>query len=90
MVFYSPFDIVYTLAKLLPGRIVIGVGKEIHRTRKIYEGVADIAKVYPTSLVIIVIVGVLRGAGGSFLTLFDRLNRGLFVNNSNELLKPSL
>ena len=39
LAFYSPFDFITRLLRFIPFRLVIGVGKEIHRTKRIYDGV---------------------------------------------------
>lgn len=57
MVFYSPFDLVYKVSKLLPVKIVLSILKEIQRTYKIHHGVAYAAKLYPDAFAIHVLVG---------------------------------
>ena len=90
LVFFSPFDIFYKLVKFLPIKIVISCCKELVRCRKIYDGVNHAMHLYPNSYVIIVLVGAVKGAGAGFMTVLDRLNRGVFIQNSSEVLHPSL
>ncbi len=79
--FYSPFDIVYKLSKVLPIKIILW---------KIYEGVNHAHHLYPNAYVIIVIVGAVKGAGSGFMNVIDRFIRGIWLPNSNEILYPSL
>ncbi len=90
LVFFSPFDLFYKLVKFLPIKIALSMGKELQRTRKIYDGVQHALHLYPNSYVIIIVVGAMKGAGSGFLSVIDRMNRGIFLPNSNEILHPSL
>jgi hypothetical protein len=74
----------------MPIKIALIIGKELHRSRKVLEGVNYASRIYPESYIIILLVGTLRGCGSGLLTIIDRFNRGLFVPNSNEILRPSL
>lgn len=89
LIFFSPFDIVYKLVKFLPIKIVLSVCKELLRVRKINDGVSHALHIYPTSYVIIVLCGSLKGAGSGFLTIIERFNRGFFLPNSSEVLHPT-
>lgn len=90
MVFFSPFDTVYKLIKLMPIKIILSVLKEIQRSRKIYDGVNHGFHLYPNSYIIIALCGAIKGAGSGFLTIIDRFNRGIYLPNTNETLHPSL
>ena len=58
---YSPFDLIYKLAKFLPVKIVICMLKEVQRVNKIHHGVTYAMKIFPTSYLVIVIIGVVKG-----------------------------
>ena len=75
---------------MLPIKIALSLCKELQRTRKIYDGVQHAMHIYPNSYVIIVLVGSMKGAGSGFLTVIDRIIRGIFLPNSNEILFPTL
>lgn len=90
LVFFSPFDAFYKLVKFLPVKIVLSVAKELQRVRKIQDGVVHASHIYPDGYIVIVLIGALKGSGSGFLTVLDRLNRGFFLPNSNEILHPSL
>ena len=105
-VFYSPFDLVARLLRFIPIRLVIGVAKEIQRTRKIYDGVHSTLALYPDGYLIVVFIGAIKGktgspltgatifrcsgCGGAILSSIDRFIRGVWLPNQNEFLFPSL
>ncbi|XP_041358596.1 trimeric intracellular cation channel type 1B.1-like [Gigantopelta aegis] len=89
LVFYSPFDIVYKLAKKLPFKATLSVLKEVQRAHKVYHGVLQTAKIYPSSYFIIVTIGTLKGCGSAIMKNFERMIRGLWLPGSNEFLQPS-
>ena len=60
-VFYSPFDLAARLLRFIPIRLVIGVAKEIQRTRKIYDGVHSTLALYPDGYLIVVFIGAIKG-----------------------------
>ncbi len=60
-VFYSPFDIVARLLRFIPIRIVVGIAKEIQRTKKIFDGVHSTLTIYPDGYIIVVIIGAIKG-----------------------------
>jgi hypothetical protein len=70
--------------------LVICAFKELQRTRKIYDGVHHAEHIYPNGYIIIVICGAMKGAGAGFLTIFERMNRGIFIPNTSETMHPSL
>jgi hypothetical protein len=61
LVFYSPFDIITHLLRFTPIRLVIGVAKEIQRTKKIYDGVRSTLILYPDGYIIVVLIGAIKG-----------------------------
>jgi len=86
---YSPFDIVYKLAKFLPIKICICMLKEVQRVNKIHHGITYAMNLYPGSYLIIVIIGVVKGTGSSIMKTFMRLVCGQWVPNQNLALLPS-
>lgn len=46
VVFYTPFDIGYKVAKFLPVKLVASAMKEIYRAKKIHDGVSHAAKLW--------------------------------------------
>jgi hypothetical protein len=61
LVFYSPLDLISSIIRFPPIRLVIGVGKEIQRTKKIYDGVHSTLAIYPDSYIIVVLIGAIKG-----------------------------
>jgi hypothetical protein len=89
LVFYSPFDIVYKISKVLPVKIFLCVLKETQRAYKIHHGVAYAAKLYPNAYLIHAIIGTAKGGGSSIIKVFEQLLRGVWNPGNNEILKPS-
>ncbi|KAK3579158.1 hypothetical protein CHS0354_022181 [Potamilus streckersoni] len=89
LIFYSPFDIVYKVVRLLPCKIGIVCLKEVQRASKVYQAVSHTAKLYPNGYLIMVIIGTVKGAGSGFMKNFERLIRGVWIPGSNEILQPS-
>lgn len=89
LVFYSPFDIVYKMVKFLPCKLAIAGLKEVQRAHKVYHGVVYTAKIYPNSVLIILFIGTIKGAGSGLMKTFERLVRGLWIPGTNEVLQPS-
>lgn len=89
LIFYSPFDVVYKLARLLPFKMVLCALKEVQRAHKVYNAVSHTAKLYPNAYLIIVIIGTVKGAGSGLMRNFERLIRGLWVPGANEILQPT-
>jgi len=87
--FYSPFDIVYKVSKFLPIKIVIGAMKEVYRCKKVYDGVSHAAKLFPNAWLILFITGLVKGNGGGFIKIIERLIRGVWTPTAFELLQPS-
>nr|CAG4635593.1 EOG090X09U3 [Artemia franciscana] len=89
VIFYSPFDIGYKFAKFLPVKILIAALKEVYRTKKVYDGVSHAAKLFPNSWLIMIVIGVVKGNGGGFIKIAERLIRGVWTPNAIELLQPT-
>ncbi|VDN55623.1 unnamed protein product [Dracunculus medinensis] len=89
LVFYSPFDLIYKISKILPIKVVLCVMKEIFRTYKVAHGVSHAAKLYPNSYIIHVLVGIAKGAGSGILKTLEQLIRGVWIPSYNEILRPS-
>lgn len=90
IVFYTPFDIGYKVAKFLPVKIVASAMKEIYRAKKVYDGVGHAAKLYPNAWIIMIIIGTLKGNGAGFTKLIERLIRGAWTPTAMEFMQPSL
>jgi len=88
-IFYSPFDIVYKFCKLFPVKLALALAKEVTRAKKVHDGVAHAAKLYPSGYLIMIIIGVVKGNGTSFLKMFERLLRGYWNPSAMELMQPS-
>ncbi|XP_022175521.1 trimeric intracellular cation channel type 1B.2 [Myzus persicae] len=89
LVFYTPFDIGFSIAKFLPVKLVFSVMKEIYRCKKVHDGVLHAAKLYPNAYIIMVLIGTLKGNGASFTKIIERLLRGVWTPTSIETLQPS-
>ncbi|CAF2910049.1 unnamed protein product [Rotaria sp. Silwood2] len=89
LVFYSPFDIIARLLRFVPVRICVGVGKEIQRTKKIFDGIHSTLAIYPDGYIIVVTIGAIKGCGGSVMSSIDRFIRGLWLPTQHEFLFPS-
>jgi len=88
-VFYAPFDIITRLLRLIPVRLIVGIGKEIQRTKKIFDGVHSTMAIYPDAYIIIVLIGTVKGCGGSIMSSIDRFIRGIWLPTQHEFLFPS-
>lgn len=88
-VFYSPFDIVYKLSKILPVKVLLCILNEVQRAYKVSHGVSHSAKLYPNSYLVHVLVGTAKGAGSGIVRTFEQLVRGVWMPAHNELLRPS-
>ncbi|CAG2115596.1 unnamed protein product [Medioppia subpectinata] len=89
LMFYSPFDIIYKLCKLLPIKIVFASMKEVIRCKKVSDGVLHAAKLYPNGFLIMIIIGTIKGNGSAFLKLIERTLRGVWTPNAIEFLAPT-
>lgn len=61
LIFYSPLDLFDRFIRFLPIRLLVGVAKEIQRTKKIYTGVHSTLAVYPDGYIIVVLIGAIKG-----------------------------
>ena len=61
LIFYSPFDLVYKIIKLLPCKMVVSGFKEVQRAHKVYHAVNHTAKLYPNSYLVIILIGTVKG-----------------------------
>merc|ERR1712013_730389 len=66
-VFYSPGDLVYSLAKNQLLYVPICVVKEIYRAKKTLGGINDAAKVFPEQELLMVMIGLIKGNGSGFM-----------------------
>lgn len=89
VVFYTPADIGYKLAKFLPVKIVCAAMKEVYRCKKVYDGVSHAAKLYPNAFLIMIVIGTIKGNGAGFVRLFERLIRGVWTPTAMEFMQPS-
>ncbi|XP_076231133.1 trimeric intracellular cation channel type 1B.1 [Calliopsis andreniformis] len=89
VIFYTPFDIGYKIAKFLPVKVVCATLKEIYRCKKIYDGVTHAGKLYPNAYLIMILIGTLKGNGAGFTKLFERLIRGAWTPTAMEFMQPS-
>ncbi|XP_038211590.1 trimeric intracellular cation channel type 1B.1 [Zerene cesonia] len=89
VVFYTPFDVGYKVAKFLPVKVTAAAMKEIYRAKKVYDGVSHAAKLYPNAYIIMIVVGTLKGNGAGFTKLVERLIRGAWTPTAMETMQPS-
>ncbi|XP_055296144.1 trimeric intracellular cation channel type 1B.1 [Sitodiplosis mosellana] len=89
IVFYTPLDIGYQVAKFLPVKVIACAMKEIYRCKKIHDGVSHAAKLYPNAYVIMIIIGTLKGNGAGFTKLIERLIRGAWTPTAMEFMQPT-
>lgn len=89
LVFYSPFDFVYRMAKFMPMKIMLSIMKECQRVYKIHHGVLYAAKLYPNAHLIHVVVGTAKGAGSGIIRTFEQLIRGVWAPTQSEILRPT-
>ncbi|XP_051734168.1 trimeric intracellular cation channel type B [Ctenopharyngodon idella] len=89
LVFYCPLDAVYSLASILPVRLVLTGMKEVTRTWKVLGGVTQAGRKYKDGLFVMIAVGWAKGAGGGLISNFEQLVRGVWKPETNELLKMS-
>ncbi|XP_022128496.1 trimeric intracellular cation channel type 1B.1 [Pieris rapae] len=89
VVFYTPFDVGYKVAKFLPVKVTAAAMKEIYRAKKVYDGVSHAAKLYPNAYIIMVIIGTIKGNGAGFTKLVERLVRGAWTPTAMETMQPT-
>ncbi|KAL4702006.1 hypothetical protein ACJJTC_010892 [Scirpophaga incertulas] len=89
IVFYTPFDVGYKVAKFLPVKIVAFCNeRDIPRQ----EGVRwsqPCWQTLPQRYVIMIIIGTLKGNGAGFTRLVERLIRGAWTPTAMETMQPS-
>lgn len=90
LIFYSPFDVCYKVSKFTPCKVVFAAMKEVIRCKKVHDGVAHAAKVYPNGYLIMAIVGTVKGNGAAFLKIAERILRGVWTPEAVEVLRPTL
>ena len=61
MIFLSPYDIGYALCLSSPIQLILYIIEEFARAKKVYNGVAMAAAVYPQSMLAMAVVGMLKG-----------------------------
>ena len=89
LIFYSPFDMIYRFCKFLPVKIILATMKEVIRCKKVHDGVAHAAKLYPSGYVIMAMVGTIKGNGAAFMRLIERILRGVWTPNAVEIMAPT-
>jgi len=88
-VFYSPGDLVYSLAKNKLLYLPICVVKEIIRGKKLVGGISAARAVFPDNELIIIIIAVIKGNGSSFMKPITKLILGDWAPSKSEILKMS-
>ncbi|NXS52742.1 T38BB protein, partial [Brachypteracias leptosomus] len=89
LVFYCPQDIFYRCFSFRPLWLLVAGMKEVTRTWKIIAGIASVDSHFKDAWLVMVAVGWARGAGGSLISNFEQLVRGVWKPETNELLKMS-
>lgn len=90
----------------MPCKVVFACMKEVIRCKKVHDGVAHAAKIYPSGYLIMAIIGTTKGMflqsvklshsnsnsgnGAAFLKIFERILRGVWTPNAVEVLAPTL
>ncbi|KAI8420239.1 hypothetical protein MSG28_008780 [Choristoneura fumiferana] len=74
IVFYTPFDVGYKVAKFLPVKVVASAMKEIYRAKKVYDGVSHAGKLYPNAYLIMIIIVDLVNAGHEVVAIDNFAN----------------
>ena len=87
MVFYSPFDLVYKIARMLPFKMVLCGFKEVQRAHKVYHAVSHTAKLYPNSYLVIIIIGTVKGKN---MTLVDFSTLNQFARAILKILEKTV
>merc|ERR1719348_1827097 len=89
-VFFSPGDIIYSLAKNQVLYVPICVIKEIYRGKKTLGGISDAAKVFPDQALLMVLIGLIKGNGSGFMKPLTKLICGKWEPGRSELLSMSV
>ncbi|XP_078608300.1 trimeric intracellular cation channel type B-A-like isoform X1 [Branchiostoma floridae x Branchiostoma japonicum] len=88
--FYAPFDLFHKAVTFLPIKLVVISLKEIRRAHKVPDGIATAAKVHPHGYVAHVVIACVKGAGSGFMLNFQRLVRGKWSPETNQILHPTV
>ncbi|XP_054896560.1 trimeric intracellular cation channel type B [Poeciliopsis prolifica] len=89
LIFYCPMDMFYNFTRVVPVRVVLSAMKEVTRTWKILGGITEAQDKYQDNLLVMIAVGWAKGAGGSLISNFEQLVRGIWRPETNELIKMS-
>merc|ERR1719211_150509 len=89
VIFYSPFDVGYKFFKFLPIKVICAALKEIYRAKKVHDGVSHAAKLFPNAYIVMIIIGTIKGNGEAFMSLGQRLVRGVWAPEAIEFLNPA-
>ena len=66
-ILYSPKDMVYNLVTNKAVYIVINLALDLNRTNKIMKTMRDARKVYPRNGTLVIILGVIKANGATFM-----------------------
>nr|ACO10506.1 Trimeric intracellular cation channel type B [Caligus rogercresseyi] len=88
-IFYLPFDVGYKICRFLPFKIVCAALKEVYRAKKVHDGVYHASKLFPNAYVVMIIIGAIKGNGQAFITVAERLARGIWTPEAQEILRPT-
>ncbi|CAG5115993.1 unnamed protein product [Candidula unifasciata] len=83
---YSPSDVVYKIVTFTPVLLSASVLQECLRVRFIYLGIQTAAQEYPGHFLVILLAGVINGNGYGLIKVAERLIRGKWTPDTNELL----
>lgn len=89
LIFFSPFDICYALSLFTPLRLVLCVIQEFGRSKKVLSGVITAHELYPSSMLIVTFVGMLKGSGKMWGITWYRLISNSENARTHELLAVS-
>ncbi|XP_014669678.1 PREDICTED: trimeric intracellular cation channel type B-like [Priapulus caudatus] len=86
---YSPFDVVYKMARFAPVKLVPQLMVEVRRTHRIHLSVTRSLHKYDDFYILAVLVGTSFAAGSNIMRTAERLVRGIWSPGQNEALQPS-
>jgi len=89
VVFYLPFDVGYKALKFMPVRLMCEALKEVYRAKMVHDGVSHAAKLFPNAYLVMIIIGTIKGNGEAFMSLGQRLVRGVWAPEAVEFLNPA-
>lgn len=87
--FFCPCDLVSHGYSFLPVQLLASGMKEVTRTWKIVAGVTHANSYYKNGWIVMIAIGWARGAGGSLVTNFELLIKGVWKPEADEWLKMS-